>query len=82
MSEPSERFQRQWEEMDPATAKINELDAEVKRLRSIIADLIHGARRSPIVISRQSDLEPIQTVVTKGQVLAALKAISTKQVQP
>lgn len=34
MSDPTEHFQRQWEDMDPATAEINRLRDEITALRA------------------------------------------------
>ena len=46
-------------------------------LREIISDLIQGARRDQSILSRKAGpLQIIETRVTKGQVLRAIRAIS------
>jgi hypothetical protein len=74
MTDSTEYFQRQWEDMDPMTAEINRLRDENAELRSLMSDLIQGARRDKsILIQRLGPLHVIETRVTKGQVLEAMR---------
>lgn len=73
MIDPTDHFQRQWEDMDPATAEINRLSDKVSDMQSLISDLIQGARRDRSIISpKAGPLHVIETRVTKGQVLRAI----------
>lgn len=40
MIDPTDHFQRQWEDMDPATAEINRLRDEIERLRVALENLL------------------------------------------
>lgn len=74
MIDPTDHFQRQWENMDPATAEINRLSDKVSDMQSLISDLIQGARRDRSIISPKVGLlHVIETRVTKGQVLKAIE---------
>ena len=76
MMDPTELFQRQWEDMGPLVAEINRLRDENEALRSLMADLIQGARRDrSILIKRLGPLHVIETRVTKGQVMEAVRLI-------
>ena len=73
MTDPTELFQRQWEDQDPLCAEINRLTDQNRELRALVSDLISGARRDRSIISRRADpLYVIETRVTKGQVLKAI----------
>ena len=51
-----------------------QLERENAELREIVRDLISGARRSRSIISpRVANIETIETTVTKGQVLEAIR---------
>lgn len=77
MIDPTELFQRQWEDQDPLVAEINRLRDENRELRSVAADLISVARRDISILSqKKGPLHPISTTVTKGQVMRAIKALS------
>jgi len=76
MTDPTEHFQRQWEDMDPMTAEINRLRDANAEMRAVLADLIQGARRDrSLLIHRRSDFHLIDTQVTKGQVLRAINCL-------
>ena len=80
MIDPTEHFQRQWEDQDPMVAEINRLLDENRELRSVLSDLISGARRDRSMISRRAGpLHLIETRVTKGQVLKAVSLIREKK---
>ena len=76
MIDPTDLFQRQFEDQDPICAEINRLTDQNRELRQMVADLIQGARRDRSIISRKSGpLHVIETRVTKGQVLKAISLI-------
>ena len=76
MIDPTDLFQRQLEDMDPCTAEINRLRDKNEALMRLIADLIQGARRDrSILIQRLGPLHIIETSVTKGQVIEAIRLI-------
>lgn len=80
MSDPTYEFQRHWEDTDPTTAEINRLSDENKRLKSILSDIIGGARRDRSILVRSVNrLHLINTTVTKGQVLDAIDAVRDKR---
>lgn len=79
MIDPTDLFQRQWEDMDPATAEINRLRDQNTALKDLIRDLIQGARRDRSIITpRLGPLHMIETQVTKGQVMRAIDLLKTK----
>lgn len=79
MLDPTDHFQRQWEDQDPATAEINRLRDQNTALKDLIRDLIQGARRDRSIITpRLGPLHMIETQVTKGQVLRAIDLLKTK----
>ena len=60
-----------------ADAEIDKLKDQVQEMGVIISDLITGARRDRSLISRKAGpLHVIETRVTKGLVLRAIKAIN------
>ena len=76
MIDPTDLFQRQWEDQDPLCAEINRLTDQNRELWAMVSDLIQGARRDRSVISRKAGaLHVIETRVTKGQVLKAISLI-------
>ena len=79
MIDPTDQFQRHWEDMDPITAEIKQLGAENKALKELLSDLIQGARRDrSIIIPRLGPLHVIETQVTKGQVMRAIDLLKSK----
>lgn len=79
MTDPTDHFQRQWEDTDPATAEINRLNDENTALKSLVRDLIQGAQRDRSIITpKLGPLHIIETRVTKGQVLRAIELLKTK----
>lgn len=77
MIDPTELFQRQWEDQDPLVAEINRLRDENRELRSVASDLISVARRDISILSRKKGpLHMIETTVTKGQVMRAINLLS------
>jgi hypothetical protein len=80
--DPTEYFQRQWEDMDPMTAEINRLTDEVKELKDLVADLVQGARRDRSIITPSAGpLHVIETSVTKAQVMRAISAVRPREGQ-
>lgn len=78
--DPTDMFQRQWEDQDPQCAEINRLRDENAILREVIGDLIQGARRDrSIIMPRLDTLHVIETRVTKGQVMRAMAAITHQE---
>ncbi|MBM1817143.1 hypothetical protein [Pseudosulfitobacter pseudonitzschiae] len=74
MIDPTDVFQRQYEDMDPQTAEINRLRDQNAALRELMSDLIQGARRDRSIITpRIGSLHLIETRVTKGQVMRAIE---------
>jgi len=73
MIDPTDMFQRQYEDMDPQTAEINRLRDQNAELMELMRDLIQGARRDRSIITpRIGSLHLIETRVTKGQVMRAI----------
>jgi len=78
--DPTELFQRQWEDQDPATAHINRLADQNAELKAALSDIISSGRRDRSIISPAlGPLHLIDTQVTKGQVLRAIKAIKNER---
>jgi cell division protein FtsB len=79
MLDPTDHFQRQWEDQDPATAEINRLRDQNTALKDLIRDLVQGARRDRSMITpRLGPLHMIETQVAKGQVMRAIDLLKTK----
>lgn len=77
MQDPTYIFQRQYEDLDPATAEINRLSDLVSEMREVVSDLIQNARRDRAIISpSKGPVHLIETTVTKGQVMRAISLLN------
>lgn len=76
MIDPNDLFQRQWEDQDQMTAEINRLNDENAKLKAVVSDLITLARRDISILSgKRGAAHPIETIVTKGQVMRAIRLL-------
>lgn len=79
MIDPTDLFQRQWEDQDPLCAEINNLRDQNAELKKSLADIISGARRDrAMIIPRLGPLHVIETRVTKGQVMRAQELLKSE----